>query len=490
MPPLLRLLCPPYAVTNDQHATPYYGYYATPYYGYYAVTEACICCPVMRRAGGFLGLKHCQTFMWTKRVAPVSGGYDEEYAECEEVDRVPARVGEAVCVCVLHQACGRCLDAPPDPTHTWTRHGPPLTHTHTHTHTQRIHTHGTALLFLPLTHNDSGLYYYSTHRPGEKYQCVEVIAKNVPLGHPDILYYMAPLQPPNLIISCAPEAFYLCQGRGHITWYKDSQLLPGQSGKDLRLLDANQSDEGIYSCVCTWHHGNHTFNTSASKRLQLTAGVSVRHPPTIRYPLNGSTLTCCLGCPVNLTCRASCGINVTQHCKVTWDTQTHTRNHSQLLTWQQSGGECVFEAVLIISSVSHEDLHTHFRCEANNYIAWTSVIVTLQQEESLLWVVVCVCVCVLLMVLLVAVVVKRFAIDLALHLRPARTTEDQVEQVERSMRLSRRLLVVMTTAGSRGGQEEAPPLEEFDWQMGVHTALVQGSMSVIMVQAVPGAKRM
>ena len=62
------------------------------------------------------------------------------------------------------------------------------------------------------------------------------------------------------------------------------------------------------------------------------------------------------------------------------------------------------------------------------------------------------------------------------------TSPDQAEQVERCMRLSRRLLVVMTAVGSCGGQGVAPPLEEFDWQMGVHSALVQETISVIVVQ--------
>ena len=62
------------------------------------------------------------------------------------------------------------------------------------------------------------------------------------------------------------------------------------------------------------------------------------------------------------------------------------------------------------------------------------------------------------------------------------TSPDQAEQVERCMRLSRRLLVVMTAVGSCGGQGVAPPLDEFDWQMGVHSALVQETISVIVVQ--------
>ena len=66
------------------------------------------------------------------------------------------------------------------------------------------------------------------------------------------------------------------------------------------------------------------------------------------------------------------------------------------------------------------------------------------------------------------------------------TSPDQAEQVERCMRLSRRLLVVMTAVGLCGGQGVAPPLDEFDWQMGVHSALVQETISVIVVQVGDG----
>ncbi|XP_042559964.1 interleukin-1 receptor type 1-like [Clupea harengus] len=233
---------------------------------------------------------------------------------------------------------------------------------------------------------------------------------------------------------------------------------------------------------------------------------------------------------------------------------THSlTGYAQHFSWEDKGSERVYQAVLIISRVSHQDLQTHFRCLADNLVEWNSVIITLKVEESLPSVVL-VCVCVLLFLLLVAMAVKWFAIDVALLFRRARRIEgktlcvcvccvcvcvsdgkvydayvvyprecvcenalsvflsftlpavledqcgyklfihgrddlpgeDQAEQVERCMRLSRRLLVVMTAVGSCGGKGVAPPLEEFDWQMGVHSALVQETISVIVVQVGDG----
>ncbi|XP_042562190.1 interleukin-1 receptor-like 2, partial [Clupea harengus] len=85
-----------------------------------------------------------------------------------------------------------------------------------------------------------------------------------------------------------------------------------------------------------------------------------------------------------------------------------------------------------------------------------------------------------------AVLEDQCGYKLFIHGRDDLPGEDQAEQVERCMRLSRRLLVVMTAVGSCGGQGVAPPLEEFDWQMGVHSALVQETISVIVVQVEDG----
>ncbi|XP_048095396.1 interleukin-1 receptor-like 1 [Alosa alosa] len=374
--------------------------------------------------------------------------------------------------------------------------------------------------------NDSGVYYLHRLEMGRKVCEAEknIIVMDVPLGHEDLLFRTPPTQDVSPSLECPDETSDLCDsGRGHINWYKDSQLLPGESGKIVRVLNAIESDEGVYTCVCTWQHGKHTFNTSDSTRLELEEHSTLLQPKII-HPANGSTVTCQLGFGVELECSGSCG-SVTQHCNVSWDTHTH---------------------MLVISEVSHEDLHTHFRCTASNPAEWTSVTIALKQKESLLSVV-HVCAGVLLFLLLVAMAVRWFAIDLTLLFRSARRTEDgkvydayvvyprdcvcgdaitecvcedalsvflnsslpavledqcgyklfihgrddlpgedQAEQVERCMRLSRRLLVVMTTVASGGAQVVAPPLEQFDWQMGLHRSLVQEDMSVIMVQVGEG----
>ncbi|XP_076120668.1 interleukin-1 receptor-like 1 [Alosa pseudoharengus] len=546
-----------------------------------------------------------------------SQNHSTDTAGCEEEVVLSVRAGEALCVCVFSELCSDWLDIPDDPAYIWTRDGVTLTHTHTHstlthTHSHRVHTHGKALLFLPLMLNDSGVYYLHRLEMGRKVCEAEknITVMDVPLGHGDLLFRTPPTQDASPSLECPDETSDLCDsGRGHITWYKDSQLLPGESGKIVRVLNAIKSDEGVYTCVCTWQHGTHTFNTSDSTRLELEKHSTLLQPKII-HPANGSTVTCQLGSGVQLECSGSCG-SVTQHCNVSWGTHTHT-GHTQHFSCEDKGSIRVYKAVLVISEVSHEDLHTHFRCTASNPAEWTSVTITLKQKESLLSVV-HVCAGVLLFLLLVAMAVRWFAIDLALLFRSARRTEDgkvydayvvyprecvcgdamrecvcgdamrecvcgdamrecvcgdamrecvcgdamrecvcedamrevrecvcgdamrecvcedamrecvcedalsvflnsslpavleeqcgyklfihgrddlpgedQAEQVERCMRLSRRLLVVMTTVASGGAQVVAPPLEQFDWQMGLHRSLVQEDMSVIMVQVEEG----
>ncbi|KAF7653389.1 hypothetical protein LDENG_00083470 [Lucifuga dentata] len=66
--------------------------------------------------------------------------------------------------------------------------------------------------------------------------------------------------------------------------------------------------------------------------------------------------------------------------------------------------------------------------------------------------------------------------------------EDRLELVEARMKLSRRLMVILT---SRSGSEvidqhhtlpQNPVVEGYDWQVGIHHALVQREMSVILIQ--------
>ncbi|TMS06468.1 Interleukin-1 receptor-like 1, partial [Larimichthys crocea] len=127
-------------------------------------------------------------------------------------------------------------------------------------------------------------------------------------------------------------------------------------------------------------------------------------------------------------------------------------------------------------------------------------------------------VCVLLFCVFAAILIKFFAIDLALFFRPYfplnsqnndsrvydayvvyqmqnmdKLTEnmlDHLELVEDRMRQSRRLMVILTPGLGSGSEitDQHPGLPQnsviggYDWQVGLHHALVQREISVILIQ--------
>lgn len=76
---------------------------------------------------------------------------------------------------------------------------------------------------------------------------------------------------------------------------------------------------------------------------------------------------------------------------------------------------------------------------------------------------------------------------LFIHGRDDIPGEDRVALVEDSMTQSRRLLVILTLGSGSEVADQHPSLHDsvtggFDWQVGLHHALVQREMSVILIQ--------
>ncbi|XP_063049802.1 interleukin-1 receptor-like 1 [Engraulis encrasicolus] len=317
------------------------------------------------------------------------------------------------------------------------------------------------------------------------------MVKDVPLGDPDtdMLHDELAIEPPNLVFECPlSPASQLChQGRGNFTWYKDSLLLPGHDGNVMRIVGGGAFDEGIYSCVCTWRYGNQTYNLSASFRLTLkTEGYSVRHPPTIRFPLNGSSQSCHL---------------VDNY--VSWTSVTITlEQHVSMLPVLVACVSVFLLLILVAMAIRcfYLDLSLHFRRPrtTEDGKAYDAYVVYPRERVCACECVCeqdvrCVCVCpceealsAFLNSTLPAVLEENCGYTLYIHGRDDTPGEDQAEAAERSIRLSRRLLVVMPTL------EQAPPLEAcdwamgFDWQLGVHSALVTEDIRVIVVQVARG----
>ncbi|XP_030642464.1 interleukin-1 receptor-like 1 [Chanos chanos] len=398
----------------------------------------------------------------------------------------------------------------------------------------RIHYHGARLYFLPIDLNDTGRYYTLWFYNGNECAKFETDLEVYMEFHDDLLY--------RLVASQASKPAIVCpfnEKNGSLTWYKDFHLIPGETEDILRIPNASKQDEGIYTCMLTWEHGGRIYNSSRSRRLRIMgprashAQPSNRLPPRIQYPVNGSTDVAELGSGKTLTCLAFFGINVRERHSVTWEFKPHRSKRYSIINREENG---LFKSILTIHNVSETDFKTVFQCIARDDSSWVFVSVTLKAKESVLptvWA----CVIGLLVFLLTLLLVKCFAVDLALffrrfmvpktrddgkvydayviykshnsekteksvahfisdilptvmedkcgfklyiHGRDDLPGQDRMELVEKCIQLSRRLIVILTPRSDEGEKVTIP--ECYDWQVGLHQALVQGEMNVILIQ--------
>uniref|UniRef100_G3N8U6 Uncharacterized protein n=1 Tax=Gasterosteus aculeatus aculeatus TaxID=481459 RepID=G3N8U6_GASAC len=204
----------------------------------------------------------------------------------------------------------------------------------------------------------------------------------------------------------------------------------------------------------------------------------------------------------------------------------------------------IFKAVLTIDKVSAEDFNVVFVCKGAGRFQSVNATLTLKRRESVIPLVVG-GVCALFLCVFAAALVKWFAIDIVLFFRPCfqfsrcnkdgrmfdayvvyqtqsedkvaevaltqfiaqilpsvleekcgyrlfihgrddTPGEDRLELVEGRMKQSRRLMVILPP-GSGPESESAvslqpPVIGGYDWQVGLHHALLQREMSVILVQ--------
>ncbi|KAJ8012956.1 hypothetical protein DPEC_G00048270 [Dallia pectoralis] len=426
---------------------------------------------------------------------------------------------------------------------------------------ERVHHHGPFLFFLPLTINDSDIYYTIWRRSAGAcfiFRNIVTVVKAHPFD-PSVLLNEKSESAKNIDISFDLGTF--CQNiKGNITWHKDFSLIANEFEHTLAVNSASESDEGIYTCVCTWEHHGRVLNTSASRELRVTEP-SGSHPPQIKIPTNGSTVDVNLWTTVKLKCEMFCGQNV-RNCWVYWKVnevdvdQLMDDGYSENQTSEvkEQSKESIYTALLTINSVTIKDLQSTFKCVASNDQTHTSVVVTLKLPDST--VMAGICVTLLVFVLLAVVTIRVFAIDLALlfrgvlkhfdnsvdgkvydafvvyqingidraveekvchfisnvlstvleqkcgfrlfiHGRDDLPGEDRMELVEACMRLSRRLIVILTPSSSSGsnaamrgqgsGDEwgfmsSLTPAEDYDCQLGLHQALVSSEMNVILIQ--------
>ncbi|XP_061082966.1 interleukin-1 receptor-like 1 [Conger conger] len=405
---------------------------------------------------------------------------------------------------------------------------------------QRVHYHGGELLFLPLLLTDKAVYTCNCYLPRS---CVRS-QTNVTVYEADNFDKQRLLTPivgseVNPSMLCPKAIMQLCQGDNvTLAWYKDSLLIPNVSEEILSINNASKGDEGIYSCNCTWKHGGMAFHSSASRKLIIKAPYA-SSPPVIRLPTHNATETADLGSSKRLVCVVFFGINVEDFCRVRWtvnglDTQWNSRFLVETTREMKNG--TIYTAVLTIVSVAKEDFGSEFKCIAKNMQRWDSRSVFLKPKETIYKLLV-INGCVLLAFLLAFVVLKHFRIDLILHFRGVFKTrsradgkvydayviyqihnldeatekkmytfvtrllpevleekcgyrlfihgrddlpgEDHMELIGTRMKMSSRLMVILTPG--IGSRDEAN-LEDYDRQVGLHQALVQEELKVILIE--------
>lgn len=415
-----------------------------------------------------------------------------------------------------------------------------------------VHYHGGALFFLNLLTENSGFYTARHIKPSgqcHRYHVRIYVVKTK--NDSALLYGQINNSDWNKRVPCPKPVMEICEiMKGEFTWYKDFVFLEGDNKADLRINNATKDHEGIYTCTCTWTHNHKVYNSSGSRRL-IVKEQSIHRDPEILSALGEQYAD--EGFGIKLNCSVLCGTNVKPHCKASWNfsgipKQTDGHNQTTEVAMMGPSKNTISTAILTIEKVSARDFQAKFECIGRGFYKSVSGIVTLKRRESIIPVVTG-GLCVLFFCVFAAMLVKCFAIDLALFFRPyfplsshnidARVYdayvvyhmqsmdkateeslcrfvtkdlpsvleekcgyrlfihgrddipgEDRLELVEDRLKQSRRLMVILTPGlGSESkitDQNLAPPeysvIGGFDWQVGLHHALVQREMTVILIQ--------
>ncbi|XP_047226019.1 interleukin-1 receptor-like 1 isoform X2 [Girardinichthys multiradiatus] len=438
----------------------------------------------------------------------------------------------------------------PDENITWYKNGPEIKNITTD-ETHRIHYHGGALLFLNISANDSGTYTGRHITPSGEcfYYHLQIEVFNE-ISRENLTYGSIKNSDQNKKIPCPQQIEDICTTfNGNFTWFKGANLLPGHHEAILLVENAQKDDEDIYTCICTWTHNHKLYNSSGSRKLFVEEKASYRDveitSPTSKEQLVDK------GVRLKLNCTVYCGINAKLNCKASWRingepvNQMKGYNEITKLEIEDLSKNTFSTATLTIERVSAKDFQHDFKCYGSGFYTTNTTTLTLKQRESILPLITA-GVCVFLVGVFAAVLLKYFAIDLALLFRPYFLPgrdyqdgrvydayvvyqtqsldkeaeeklsnfvtkilpsvledkcgyrlfiqgrddipgEDRVELVERCIKQSRRLIVILTP-GSGSEMIKDPSSDHtsviggFDWQVGLHHALVQREMSVILIQ--------
>ncbi|KAK9537200.1 hypothetical protein VZT92_004836 [Zoarces viviparus] len=288
-----------------------------------------------------------------------------------------------------------------------------------------VHHHGGALFLLNPVLTDSGLYTAredsSSGECYNHYVTFRVFKKSLRFDS-KLLYEKIKNSDGNKKVPCPSTIGHFCEKlNGNFSWNKDSEPLEGRHEKDLWIENASKADEGIYTCICTWTHNGMEYTSSASRRLKHLEP-SVHRDVEIISPANNEQLAE-EGVGIKLSCSVFCGTDVEANCKASWHIdgvspdQIAGYNETMKPVSQSPAKDTISTAILTIDKVSAQDFNSKFVCRGVGMYTLRNVTLTLKPRESIIPLVVG-GVCVLFFCVFAAVLVKCFAIDLALFFRP------------------------------------------------------------------------
>ncbi|KAF3694563.1 Interleukin-1 receptor type 1 [Channa argus] len=277
---------------------------------------------------------------------------------------------------------------PPKGEVTWYKNGSKVTNISSD-ETERIHHHGEKLFFLNLLTEDSGLYIVRRS-----------VLSSTTMNHRDL--------------------FLLFQNFTH---------LHGEHKNHLWLKNV-KDNENIYTCICTWTHNHGVYNSSGSRWLRVLEKSSPRDIE-ILSPINNE-LFADEGFGIKLNCSALCGIKQDDHwiCRASWNVaDTDGYNQTRTLVTEKTSQNTIATAILTINKVSDKDFKTKFNCTAVGFNTVASATLTLKRRVSMVPLVTG-GLCVLFFCVFAAVLVKCFAIELALFFRPYLPVRSQDKDVK------------------------------------------------------------
>uniref|UniRef100_A0A3B4BDU1 TIR domain-containing protein n=1 Tax=Periophthalmus magnuspinnatus TaxID=409849 RepID=A0A3B4BDU1_9GOBI len=277
---------------------------------------------------------------------------------------------------------------------------------------------------------------------------------------------------------------------------QDGMLLPEQHWDPLLVSDATAKDQGRYDCVCTWIHQNHLYRSVAPRQLQIIGQSAVPKPGSSFSQLHFLFEKSCLGVnklgSVEYASQFSLCLGglspSTKHAVGIHSLSTPPLSPTESLVSLVTAGTCVFVLFVLISVMVKcfvIDLVLlsrrlfPFRLGDTGVKVFDAYVVYQMPShekpiEELL--------CRFVSQELPHILENMCGYKLFIHGRDNLPGEDLVELVEERMRKSRRLMVILTPCAASGVTETYEQPEGYDWQVGLHQALVLRDLSVILIQ--------